>query len=146
MKENSDLKVSRARIGLAAVLLGHALLVPLASAESDVVVRAAGGVSYVSGGVGDESLDRIKGLVADFNVKLVLALNNGEYLSDVRIAIADSQGKTLVDTPSEGPWFLVNLPAGTYQLVATYAGKEVRRQVAVGPGKLTTVHLRWNAD
>ena len=105
--------------------------------------REAGGLSYVSGGVGEESLDRMKVLVTDFNLKLVLALNTGDYLSDVRVAIADSKGKTLVDTSSEGPWFLAKLPPGTYQIVATYAGTEVKRQVTVGPERLNTVHLRW---
>ncbi len=128
---------------LVAMMLGYAVIVPLASADSDAVVREAGGLSYVSGGVGEESLDRMKVLVTDFNLKLVLALNTGDYLSDVRVAIADSKGKTLVDTSSEGPWFLAKLPAGTYQIVATYAGTEVKRQVTVGPERLNTVHLRW---
>lgn len=146
MKQTLRTKNEWAARGLAVMMLGYALLVPLASAESDAVVREAGGASYVSGGVGEKSLDRMKALVTDFNLKLVFALKTGDYLSDVKVAIADRNGKALLNTTSEGPWFLAKLPAGTYQVVATYAGKEAKRQVAIGPDKLKTIHFRWDAE
>lgn len=146
MRQVPRMKNTWAARGLVAMVLGYVLLVPIASAESDAVVRETGGMRYVSGGVGEESLDRINSLASDFNIKLVFALSTGEYLSDVKIAIADRTGKTLLDTTSEGPWFLATLPAGTYQVVATFAGKEVKRQIAIGPEKLKTIHFRWNAE
>lgn len=129
--------------GLAAMLLGSALLVSVASAGYEEVLRTAGGVSYVSGGIGTGSIDRLTSLAGDFNLKLVFALTSGAYVSDVRVAIADATGKTLLDATSDGPWFLTRLPAGNYQIVATFAGNTVQRQVAVGAAKLRTVDFRW---
>ena len=96
----------------AVILLGSASLVPAAGATDDEIVRSAGGVSYVCGGIGTDSINRLSSLAGDFNLKLVFALNSGAYVSDVRVAIANAAGKTLLDTTSEGPWFLTRLPAG----------------------------------
>ena len=129
---------------LAAVTLSAASLLPYANAvTTDPVVQNAGSVSYVSGGVGLEALDRLDAMAGQYNLKLVFALNSGAYLSDVRVNIADAAGKPLVDTQSEGPWFLTKLPAGTYHIVASYAGSSEKRTVAVGPGRMRTVDFRW---
>ena len=132
--------------GIAAILLGIAALVPAGSANSDAIVQTAGGVSYVSGGVGTDSIDRLSSLAGDFNLKLVFALKSGEYVSGVGVAIADAAGKTFLDATSEGPWFLTRLPAGNYQVVATFAGTAVKRQIAVGAARLSTVDFRWASE
>lgn len=131
---------------LVAIFLGTASLLPVASANSDAIVQTAGGVTHVSGGVGTESRDRLNSLSGDFNLKLVFALKSGDYVSDVRVAIADAAGKALLDTTSEGPWFLVRLPAGNYQIVATLSGNAVKRQVAIGAARLRTIDLRWASE
>ena len=132
--------------GFAAILLGSAFLVPVASAKSDEVVQTAGGVSYVSGGVGTDSIDRLNSLASDFNLKLVFALESGDYVSGVKVTIADAADKTLLDTTSEGPWFLTKLPAGNYQIVATFAGKAETHTIAVGAEKLQTIDFRWASE
>lgn len=129
-----------------ALLLGAATLVPFANANSEESVQTAGRVSYVSGGVGTTSTDRLSSLARDFNLKLVFALKSGEYVSSVQVTIADQAGKQLLDTTSEGPWLLAKLPAGSYQVVATFAGKAVKRTIAVGAEKLRTVDFRWSSE
>jgi hypothetical protein len=128
------------------IVLGAAALVSVANANSDESVQTAGGVSYVSGGVGEDSIGRLSSIAGDFNLKLVFALKAGDYLSDVKVTITNTAGKTLVDAMSEGPWFLTKLPAGNYQVVATFAGSAEKRSVAVGGSKLKTVDFRWNSD
>jgi hypothetical protein len=131
---------------LAAIVLGSALLVAVASANDATVLRTAGGVSYVSGGVGTDSIERLNSLARDFNLKLVFALNSGAYVSDVKVVIADTAGKTVLDTTSQGPWLLTRLPAGSYQIVATLSGNPVKRQVAVGAETLKTLDFRWATE
>lgn len=128
------------------ILLGTASLVSAADASNDESVQTAGGVSYVSGGVGTDSIDRLSSLARDFNLKLVFALKSGDYVSGVNVTIANSAGKTLLDTTSDGPWFLTRLPAGNYQIVATLAGKAEKRTIAVGAEKLKTIDFRWGSE
>lgn len=129
-----------------AMLLGTASLIAAANAISDESVKTAGAVSYVSGGVGKDSIDRLNSLAKDFNLKLVFAMKSGDYVSDVKVTIADAAGKTLLDTASEGPWFLTKLPTGNYQIVAIFAGKADKRTIAVGAEKLKTVDFRWSSE
>lgn len=131
---------------LAAVLLVSASVVSAADADSDAVVQTQGRITYVSGGVGTESIDRLNSLAGDFNLKLVFALISGDYVSGVQVVVADTKGMPMLDATSEGPWFLTRLPAGRYQVAATLSGKTVNRQVTVGDTKLRTVDFRWIAE
>jgi hypothetical protein len=154
MKPTLDTTRKSLAHGLAAVLLTvlqtsapavHGQ-VPVTAVTGDAVVQTSRGITYVSGGVGTESLDRLNGLARDFNLKLVFALQSGSYVADVKVAIADAAGKALLDATSDGPWFLARLPAGTYQVVATFGGNAVKRQVSVGAAQLTTVDFRWASE
>ncbi len=131
---------------LVAFLLGVALFVPIASADNDAIVQTVGGVSFVSGGVGQESIQRINSLVSNFNLKMIFALNSGDYLSDVRVAIADTKGHPFLDTMSGGPWFLTKLPVGTYQITATYSDHALKREIVVGTANLKIVDFRWATE
>ena len=146
MKRIRDMRSQLLAHGFAAILLGFELFVPAANANGDVIAQTAGGVSYVSGGIGTESIERLNALAGDFNLKLVFALKSGNYVSDVNVTIADAAGKTLLDTTSEGPWFLTRLPVGNYQIVATFAGKAEKRSIAVGAEKLKTIDFRWASE
>ena len=132
--------------GFAAILLGCVSFVSVAATDGDEIVQTVNGVSYVSGGVGTASIDRINTLASGFNLKLVFAGKSGAYLADVRVNIADSKGRTVLDIQSEGPWFLAKLPAGAYQIIASFAGNAVRQQVSIGTGKLRTVDFRWASE
>ncbi|MCK9379884.1 MAG: carboxypeptidase-like regulatory domain-containing protein [Sulfuritalea sp.] len=146
MKSTSGIAGKLLAHGFAAILLGCVSFVSVAGADGDAIVQTVGGVSYVSGGVGTESIDRLNSLAGGFNLKLVFAGKSGAYLTDVRVAIADAKGRTLLDATSQGPWFLTKLPAGDYQIVATFAGKEARQQISVGAEKLRTVDFRWASE
>ncbi|WP_291986067.1 carboxypeptidase-like regulatory domain-containing protein [Candidatus Accumulibacter sp. ACC007] len=129
--------------GLLIAAMTFASFVTDVGADDGPIVHQAGGLSYVSGGVGDESLQRLRERVSEFNLKLVFAMTSGAYLSNVRVTVADARGKTLVEAISDGPWFLAKLPAGEYRVVASYAGKAIERSVAVDATALKTVDFRW---
>ncbi len=128
-----------------ALLLGTLAATPAALAADEALVKSENGVSFVSGGVGDTSSDRLKSLAKDFNLKLLFALKSGEYVSDVNVTIANSAGKTLVNTMSEGPLFLAKLPAGNFKIVATLGSKSETRTVSVG-NQMRTVDFRWATE
>ena len=133
--------------GLAALMLGSTMLLPAGNAISaEAVVQTTNGIPHVSGGIGEDALAKMEALTKDFDLKLVFALQDGHYVTDVKVVIADARGKTLLDATSEGPWFLAKLPAGNYQIVATFAGHTVKHAVTVGKAKLQTVGFRWATE
>ncbi len=115
-----------------------------ALAANGEAVKQSGDITYVSGGVGDESLERVGALEMGFNIKLVFALQNGEYLSDVKVVIADAVGKPLLEAVAEGPVFLAKLPAGRYEVRATVGDVTRMQRLRVGAKEgLKTVQFRW---
>jgi hypothetical protein len=103
-------------------------------------------VSFVSGGVGADSEQRLAGREKEFNLKLVFTLVEGNYVSDVRIVLKSAAGKTLIDSTADGPFFMAKLPAGTYTLALAYSGQEQQRKVTVATNKLRTEYIRWKSD
>ena len=132
--------------GLVAIAMTYGSFVTEARSDGEPTVHEAGGLPYVSGGVGEESLQRLIARAGEFNLKLVFAMKSGAYLSNVRVAIADAKGKALLDATSEGPWFLTKLPLGNYQVVASYAGKALERSIAIDVTALRTVDFRWGDE
>ncbi len=146
MKPITGIKNKLLSYGLVAILLGSASFLTLAGNNAETIAQTPGGISYVSGGVGEKSLDRLNSMAGEFNLKLVFAMKSGEYVNDVSVVIADAKGKTILETVSEGPWLLARLPAGNYRIVASFAGKSEKRQAAVSASELRTIDFRWASE
>jgi hypothetical protein len=129
-----------------AALTGLAWLPPAVNAKADEIVMASSGVTYVTGGAGTEAVDRLRAMERDFNLKLVFALSNGEYLADVDVSVVDAANHVVLDTSAEGPLLLAKLPAGSYHVNANYRGSVEHRAVAVGAASLRTVDFRWPSE
>lgn len=111
-------------------------------------VVIAGNISYVSGGIGEDSRLRMASLSqgAGFNLKVVFALQDGEYLSGVDIRIVDRSGKQVLQATTEGPILLVRLPAGSYDFFASVGGREQKQRLTVAAGKLGSTVFRWPSE
>ena len=128
------------------VALGLAGPLPLA-ADSGVppLIQPVtqGDITYVSGGFGMDERQALNDAARDYNLKLVFAeKGSGAYVADVKLAIADAKGRTILEAVSEGPWFLVKLMPGRYKVTAEALGQSLTQQVRVG-SRLTTRHLYW---
>jgi len=98
------------------------------------------GVPYLSGGVGLDEQAAMDALAGQYNLKLVFAQAGGNYLGDVRVNL---QGPANLSAFSGGPWFLVNLPPGSYRVTADYNGAVKTQVVTVEGGAQKTVVFRW---
>ena len=145
MTLNASTPLRRTAYVALAALIGLAWVAPV-NAMPDQIVMASPGVTYVSGGAGTEAVDRLRAMEKDFNLKLVFALSNGEYLADVNVSVVDAANHVVLDTSSEGPWLLAKLPPGKYQVNANYRGKAERREVAIASTTLRTLDFRWSSE
>ena len=114
------------------------------SLKSDAA-QANAAAPAVSGGVSLNARDNLRTQERDANVKLVFALNTGNYVADVHVKVVDSRGKVVIDDVSNGPWVLAKLPAGSYTATATYNGKAMTQRFSAGSG-LRTTQFRWPAS
>jgi len=114
------------------------------SLKSDAA-QANASAPVISGGVSLNARDNLRAQERDANLKMVFALNTGNYVSDVQVKVVDSKGKVVIDDVSNGPWVLAKLPAGSYTATATYNGKPVTQKFSVGKSGMKTAHFRWPA-
>lgn len=105
-----------------------------------------GSVEYVSGGIGSDESDAFKAAMGQFPLALTFASNvdgHADYVSNVQVVIRDSHDASLLNTTSEGPYFLARLPAGEYKVFATYNGKTQTRSVHIGGKGTARATFEW---
>lgn len=121
-----------------------AIIVTLAMAQdTPEKVVAHNGVSFISGGVGVDSQERLKAREKEFNLKLVFTIVEGNYLADVGVTVKNAAGKPVIEQFADGPIFMAKLPAGTYSVSVVDDGKGQTRKIAVRDGRLRTEYFRW---
>lgn len=86
------------------------------SAEPGDPILNQDGVRYACTGVG--AAGREDPRWKDFSAKVVFAAKGGGYLSEVRTRILDGSGRAVLEVSDCGPWLLVDLPKGRYELTA----------------------------
>jgi hypothetical protein len=122
-------------IGLAGAAVAQDGLPPL---------QNAGGVSYMTGGIGLDESAAIKAAEKDFNLSLLFAQSKrGEYLADIKVSIADKAGKTVLKVVADGPMLLVRLPAGAYKVSAEHGGKTLVKTVQVAVKGVARASFVW---
>lgn len=110
------------------------------------------GISYIGGGVGSAERAAIEQWAKGYTLRIEMARKSGEYLGDMQVRIFDAQGETVLEAPSDGPLFFVQLPAGRYAVeiapldppAPSTAGLAPQiREVTVTEGQQARVFLAW---
>jgi hypothetical protein len=109
-------------------------------------MRIADDVSYLSAGIGEDDREALKIAGAGFNLKVVTALKSGEYLADVKVTISAAKGKKVLETVAEGPWLLVKLKPGTYDIETETMGEALRQRVMVKNKGQRVVYFYWSEE
>ena len=116
------------------------------SAESPatpLMVKDYEGIPYVSGGIGLDEREALSAIASEYNLKIVFALKEGNYLADASVLIKNAQGRTVLDAVSDGPWFYARLPAGQYAVTATMMEKANTEKVQIKPAGQSVLHFYW---
>ncbi|MCU0842544.1 MAG: carboxypeptidase-like regulatory domain-containing protein [Thiobacillaceae bacterium] len=101
-------------------------------------------VPYMSGGVGKGERERLRQAAEDYNLKLVFhTREQGAFLARVQVTIRDPDGKALIRTTSDGPWFYVRLPPGPYHVTGEVRGITVGRMIDVPAEGQIQVNYCW---
>jgi hypothetical protein len=92
----------------------------------------AGGIRWVSGGIGFAETHELKKIENEYNLRLLFAVRGtGEYLADVVVIIQDRQGQPVLEATALGPRLLAQVPPGTYTVTATLGGATETRRITV---------------
>ena len=128
---------------LAATVAGGA---PVATGQMLPATQHAGQVSYMSGGIGLDQSTAMKSAMHDYSLVLTFVGSTGnekEYLANVPVIIKDGQGKTVLETSSDGPFMLVSLPNGRYTVSASYQGRSQQHAVSISQSEHVRQIFSW---
>ena len=138
-----------------ALALGTALLLstaPLAYAydstqpvtSATAPMSDANGIVHITGGVGDDERDAMEAVRGDYNVHITNSNKDGAFNDSTQITITDKSGTALV-TADAGPLFYVQLPAGSYTIVAQHRDMSQTKKIKVAKSKKSQpdLHFIW---
>ena len=129
-----------------AVALGLVALVSGGMSQQVPAERWQGGLSFVSGGIGQDEAALFKKLAGTYPLAVEFirhAEPKDEYEADVAVTIRSGDGKTVLDVQSQGPFLLVNLPDGTYTVQAQKDGPPIQRTVRIKGERHQRVVFEW---
>lgn len=109
-----------------------------------------GEVSYISGGICISGVNQMKGLAKDFPLEVVLVekaegSTKENYIADVKVKIKDAKDNLILDVVTDGPFLLVNLPNGNYQIMADFHNVVKSRKVKINKNKHERIVFLWLA-
>lgn len=104
------------------------------------------GISYISGGVGEEESKSM--LVEAKQWPLMLELSQlesgrGIWIFGAAIKILNTKQKLIFDAQAEGPYILINLNAGDYLIEATYEGVVQKRAIHIKSDDPQKISIFW---
>ena len=104
------------------------------------------GIAYISGGVGDGESEAILAEAKQWPVLLELSqLENGRgvWIFGAQIKLVNKQQKVIFNAQADGPYMLINITPGDYQILATYQGVEQKRALTVKAGTSQKLNIFW---
>jgi hypothetical protein len=104
------------------------------------------GIAYISGGVGDVESEAILAEAKQWPVLLELSqLENGRgvWIFGAQIKLVNKQQKVIFNAQADGPYMLINLNPGDYQILATYQGVEQKRALTVKADSSQKLNIFW---
>lgn len=128
------------KVSMTAIMVGAAMVMGSATA---LAAPQQGRPEVIVGGVGAASQQAMRQAAPQYGLGMTFATRSGDYVADVGVVIHDQQGRQVVSTVSEGPMMLVDLPAGRYQVEATYQGQERQQQVTVPKSGHRQIMMHW---
>ena len=104
------------------------------------------GISYISGGVGEEETVAILAEAKQWPVLLELSqIENGRgvWIFGANIKIINSKKQLVFNASADGPYMLINLEPGDYFIEASFQGVEQKRALSVKANTSQKISLFW---
>jgi hypothetical protein len=127
-------------------ILASCLAVPVFAGDLPAEQTSAGGIRFLSGGVGLDESGAIKAAQKDYSLSLLFAqTRRNEFVADVKVSVLDKSGNVLLETVADGPMLMAKLPAGDYTVNAEYQGNAQSRKVHIGTNGVNQLGFVWQS-
>lgn len=115
-----------------------------ASADAVSIKKSAQGVPYITGGISADEVDAMRPYIAQFNLRVIFSEGaSGRSITDVNVNLYDTEGKLVFRLVGAQPQLLLDIPAGTYTILASYNGDKQRHKFTIGSNEHKKIILNW---
>lgn len=129
MKTHSPLPRRMVALLLTSLLAGVSVPPAFASTRG----ASPQGWTFLDGGIGRDEIEMMEAERSRYSLWIITAARvSGAYLADVDISITNDKGEKVLEHRLRGPWLMIDLPTGRYEVQAR-AGQETLKRV-------TTIH------
>ncbi len=104
------------------------------------------GISYITGGVGEEESTAILAEAKQWPLLLELSQlesGRGVWIFGSQIKVLNAKNVVVFDAKADGPYMLMNLTAGDYAIQASYQGVEQKRSISIKAGQAQKISIFW---
>jgi hypothetical protein len=116
----------------------------VAMADSLRIRNSAQGYQYVTAGIGEEEAAQMKRIAKNYTLNLLFSEGIvGRWAMDVNVNIYDEASNLMFRIVGAKPVLYVNLPAGTYTILANNNGNKLRHKVTLEADANKKVVLNW---
>jgi hypothetical protein len=131
MKDHTQSSPSRR--WLAAGLVSFASMLAMPLAEATTSGQSTQGWAFLDGGIGQTETEGMQSERGNYSLWIITAARtSGAHVADVEVTIANDKGEQVFRRRLEGPWLMINLPLGRYEVRARL-GQE-------NQSRITTIH------
>jgi hypothetical protein len=102
-----------------------------------------GDLTFVTGGVGLDESQALREAAPHWPLAMRFTGSGSDYLADVHVRIADAGGAVVLQADSRGPYMLVKLHPGRYNVTASYEGHDQTRALTLKRGSHEKLDFSW---
>ena len=126
------------------VLFGLILSSNFASADLPKTRITPAGIAFMTGGIGEEEVAVMKPQAKKFTLNLLFSEGIvGRWVTDINVNIYDEASKLVFRIVGAKNVLYVNMPAGTYTILANNNGNKLRQKVTLEANTNQKVVLNW---
>ena len=126
------------------LLIGLMLINGSAFAQPAETLNTKSGLSYMTGGIGEEDAAIMHANAKNFTLNLVFSEGtSGQSVTDVNVNIYNEQSESVFRIVGSKPMLYVNLPVGTYTILANNNGQKLRHKFTVEENVNQRIILNW---
>jgi len=139
--------ISNVAISSIAIILFALSLSATAQAAPPPIRISAGGLNYMSGGIGHDEVLEMRPFAKKFTLNLLFSEGaRGRSVTDVNVNIYNEQDEMVFRVRGSKPLLYINLPAGTYTILANNNGLKLRHKLSIEENINQKVILNWKDE
>jgi hypothetical protein len=97
--------------------------------------QSAQGWKFLEGGVGATETEGMESERANYSLWIMTAARtSGAHLADAQVTIVNDKGEGVFERRLDGPWLMIDLPLGRYEVRARTGEQAQSRITTIHPG------------